>query len=163
MGETLRRLENIVQIGTVVETKASEGKALARVSVGGRVTDFLPVLMINSDFVKVWVPVKVKEQVTLLCPFGNADFGVILPAIYHKASQEPSGANESNVIVEIGGVRIETDGQGAKISAPVSVDLDTPVVNMSGDLAVSGSITDARGDLTGHVHSTTDGATALAR
>ena len=163
MAETLRRLDNLIQIGTVVETKSDEGLALARVDIDGRVTDFLPVLMVNNDFVKVWVPVRVKEQVTVLSPFGNADFGVILPAIYNKENKEPAGANSNNVIVEIDTVRIETDGAMVDISAPVSVNLNTPVVNMSGNLVVAGDIRDSRGDLTGHTHSTTDGATANPR
>lgn len=163
MAEITRRLDNLVQIGTVVETKASEGRALARVNINGRVTDFLPVLTVNNDFVKVWIPIRVKEQVAVLSPFGDADFGVIVPAIYNIGNKEPAGANANNVIVEIGSVRIETDGQSVDISAPLSVNLNTPVVNMSGDLIVIGNITDSRGDLTGHIHSTTDGATALAR
>ncbi|WOE69092.1 hypothetical protein RZR97_08220 [Hydrogenimonas thermophila] len=161
--ETLRRLNNLIQIGTIVETKSVEGKALARVNINGRVTDFLPALMVNNDFVKVWVPARVKEQVTVLSPFGNADFGVILPAIYNVGNKEPAGANANNVIVEVGNVRVETDGQSVDISAPLSVNINTPVVNMSGNLVVAGNITDSRGDLTGHTHSTTDGATAEAR
>jgi len=163
MAETLRRLENLVQIGTITETKASDGKALARVNINGRVTDFLPVLMVNNDFVKVWIPPRVNEQVTVLSPFGDGDFGVILPAIYNKADKEPAGANANNVIVEVGDVRMETDGAMVDISAPVSVNLNTPVVKMSGNLAVAGDISDSRGDLTGHTHSTTDGATANPR
>jgi len=161
--EINRKLNNLIQIGTVVETKSDKGLALARVDIDGRVTDFLPVFLFNNDFIKVWIPVRVKQQVVVLSPFGNADFGVILPAIYNVGNKEPAGANANNVIVEIGSVRIETDGQSVDISAPVSVNLNTPVVNMSGDLVVTGNITDSRGDLTGHTHSTTDGATANPR
>ena len=39
-----QRFEAIVNFGTIDATKANEGKALARVKIGDRVTDFLPVL-----------------------------------------------------------------------------------------------------------------------
>ena len=160
--ELERRMENIVQVGTVVEVDSK--RALARANVLGRVTDFLPVKMIANDFVKVWLPVRVGEQVLVVCPYGDADGGFVIPSIFHKACKEPSGAANDKAIVEFAnGVHIETDGAKVSISAPNGISIDAPQVSISGDLHVGGVITDVKGDLTNHTHDTTDGATAKAR
>ncbi|NPA64049.1 MAG: hypothetical protein GXO16_03645 [Epsilonproteobacteria bacterium] len=99
--ELIRRIDNVVQIGKICEIKSHEGKALARVEINGRVTDFLPVFLWSSDFLKVWLPIRLGQQVSVLHPFGDGNFGIILPGIYHKNNKEPEGANEKNIIFEI--------------------------------------------------------------
>ena len=162
MRELERRIENIVQVGTVVEVDSN--RALARVNVLGRVTDFLPVKMIGNDFVKIWLPARVGEQVLVVCPYGDADSGFVIPSIFHKTCKEPQGAANDKAIVEFaGGVRIETDGVKVNVTAPNGIAIEAPHVSISGDLHVGGVITDVKGDLTNHTHDTTDGATAKAR
>lgn len=158
-----QKFEAIVNFGTIDDTKASEGKALARVKIGDRVTDFLPVKMIANSFVKVWIPPRVGEQVVVISPFGNPSSGFIVPDFFNKGCREPDGANEDSVIVEVGENRIELEKSEIKVKAPTKVLLDTPLVKTTGDLIVAGDITDSRGDLTGHSHSTTDGAEASPR
>lgn len=155
-------MENIVQVGTVVEVDSK--RALARVNVLGRVTDFLPVKMIANDFVKIWLPAWVGEQVLVVCPYGDADSGFVIPSIFNKGCKEPQGAANHKAIVEFaGGVRIETDGVKVNVTAPNGIAIEAPQVSVSGDLHVGGVITDVKGDLTNHTHDTTDGATAKAR
>ena len=114
--EINRKIANIVQVGTVTETKSSEGLALARVDILGRVTDFLPIAMINNSFIKVWLPVQVNEQVLVASPFGEANSGFIIPSIYNKQNKEPNGSTDKNVIVKIGDVRFECDGEAVEVS-----------------------------------------------
>jgi len=156
-------LDGVIHFGTVVESKASEGKALCRVKIHERVTPLLPVQRIGNSVVKIWIPPLVGEQVIVLCPNGNTDSGVVLPSIFNTECREPKGANSANLIVEIGSVRIECDESQCSIISPSMITLDTPLVKMSGDLVVDGEISDSRGDLTGHTHDTTDGATAKER
>jgi len=119
MKELERKINNIVQIGTVTEVKSADGLALARVNLLGRVTDFLPVFLWANDFVKVWMPIRVGQQVAVLSPFGNANSGIILPSVYNKSCKEPSGASDRNVIIDFsGGVRIDSDGVNLNIFAP---------------------------------------------
>ena len=158
-----QRFEAVVNFGTIDDTKANEGKALARVKVGDRVTDFLPVLSIANSFVRVWIPPRVGEQVVVISPFGDASSGFVIPAIFNKGCKEPNGANSGNAIVEVGANRVELDSSSIKVKATAKVLLDTPLVEMSGDLKVAGDISDSRGDLTGHMHDTTDGAKANPR
>ena len=203
--ELERKINNIIQVGTVVEI--DESKALARVNILGRVTDFLPVKMIGNSFVKVWVPIRVNEQVLVVCPYGNANSGFIIPSIFNVNCKEPDGSNPDNAIIEFaGGVKIDCDGSTVNVTAPVNVNVTATTATVSaantiitsettnngnvtingnlavngniamngsggnggiaeitGDLKVSGTIYDSKGDLTNHTHSTTDGATAEAR
>ena len=140
--EIIRRINNIIQVGVVVETKINEGKALARVNILGRVTDFLPVKMIGNDFVKVWIPVKVNEQVLVVCPYGNANSGFIIPSIFNKECKEPDGADDENAIVKIANVFLKSDGESIIIEAK-NFKLDS-----DGNLTLTGKITDILGNLT---------------
>ena len=110
MRELERKINNIVQIGTIVEI--DNKKALARVNILGRVTDFLPVKMIGNSFIKVFIPVRIGEQVMVVCPYGNANSGFIIPSIFNANCKEPAGSSPDLAIVEFsGGVRIESDGK----------------------------------------------------
>ncbi|MCG3658601.1 phage baseplate assembly protein V [Aliarcobacter butzleri] len=105
LSELKRRLENIIQIGTVDATKNQEGKALARVVVHDvgedkRVTDFLPVLSLANSFFRVFIPIRVGEQVLVISPFGDTNKGFIFRSIFNKGCKEPSGANENKTIIE---------------------------------------------------------------
>lgn len=169
--EYLRRLSNIMQVGTVVETKSSEGLALARVNILGRVTDFFPVMMINNSFIKVWLPVQVNEQVLVVSPFGEANSGFIIPGIYNKQNKEPDGGTDKNAIVEIGGVRFECDGEVVKVDAKsfklnaetFTVDSKNFKLDDGGNVTIAGKITDTLGNLTGHEHSVKAHSVAVKR
>ena len=129
MKELERRLNNIVQVGTVVEIDKS--KALARVNVLGRVTDFLPVFMWTNDFVKVWLPIRVGQQVAVLSPFGNGNSGIILPSIYNKSCKEPNRANDENVVIEFSkGVKIISDGENINIDVPKDINVTCTNANV---------------------------------
>jgi len=158
-----QQMAALVAFGTVVESKAHEGRALVRVAVYERVTDWLPVASLSNSFFKLWVPPLVGMQVTVISPGGDAAYGVVIPAIFNAQCKEPNGANGANAILEAGGNRVVFNQNDIAISAPSGVSITTPTVNISGDLVVGGNISDGRGDLTGHTHDTTDGATAKAR
>ena len=97
--ELLRLISNLCSFGTVVETKSAEGLALARVKIDERVTDFFPVASRSNSFKKHYIPIRVGEQVTVFCPFGEANIGFILPSIFNKGSKEPTGASDSREVV----------------------------------------------------------------
>ena len=97
--ELLRLISNVCSFGTIVETKSAEGLALARVKIDERVTDFFPVASRSNSFKKHYIPIRVGEQVTVFCPFGEANIGFILPSIFNKGSKEPTGASDSREVV----------------------------------------------------------------
>ena len=108
--ELLRRVNNIIAIGTVTESKSSEGLSLARVQILNRVTDFLPVMQTANSFKTHASPIKEGEQVIVFQPYGNADGGVILGSLFNKGQKEPVGYNDNKeVTVYMDGTVISYD------------------------------------------------------
>ena len=97
--EIIRLISNLCSFGTIVETKSANGLALARVKIDDRVTDFFPVASKSNSFKKHYIPARVGEQVTVFCPFGEANIGFILPSIFNKGSKEPNGASNTREVV----------------------------------------------------------------
>ncbi len=91
-GEIVRRIDNLVNVGTISEIDA-DGKALVRVNVLGRVTWWMPVMMFANSFKQSFAPVRVGEQVLVICPGGQADSGVVLRGIFNTECMEPEGSS----------------------------------------------------------------------
>ncbi len=91
--------ENIVKVGTIVEIDAPN-RALVKVKISSRTSDFLPVMMFANSFKRHWKPVRIGEQVTVFCPFGNPNFGLVFRSIFNKSCKEPKGASEFCEVVE---------------------------------------------------------------
>ncbi|WP_294962593.1 phage baseplate assembly protein V [Sulfurimonas sp.] len=191
LSELKRRLENIVQVGTIGETKSAEGKALARVVLDDsdedkRVSKFLPVVSIGNSFMRVWIPIKVGEQVLVISPFGNSNSGFIIRSIFNRSCKEPTGANEHTTVIEFDdGTIIHYDSkaselkidvlktvniicQEANITADIfNINADETningVLNVTDDINCDGTISDELGDLTNHPHSDSDGGTSRPR
>lgn len=100
LAELKRRLENLISIGTVSQTKSEDGKSLARVKIGDRETDFFPATSWINSFFKVYAPMRVGEQVIVLSPFGEASSGVIIRSIFNTNAKEPTWANNTTAGVE---------------------------------------------------------------
>jgi len=98
--EILRRINNLVQIGTVTESKSADGLALARVNVLGRVTDFLPVMQSANSFKSHAAPIRAGEQVVVLSPYGDGDSGVIIGSLFNKGCKEPSDYSDTTEVLE---------------------------------------------------------------
>ncbi len=83
LAELERRLSNLLMTGVVVEADYELGKV--KVSVGLLTTSWLRWLTLRAgNDVDYWAP-EVGEQVMLLCPCGEPELGVVLPAIYQDA------------------------------------------------------------------------------
>ena len=100
VAELKRLINNIVTFGTISQTKVADGKALARVKVMDRESDFLPVVSISNSFKKHFIPIRVGEQCVAISPFGDASGGFILRSIFNKGCKEPSGANDTTEVIE---------------------------------------------------------------
>ena len=100
--EILRRIDNIVQIGTICEIKPD--KALAKVNILNRVTNFMPVLSFANTFKRHFTPIAVGEQVLVFCIGGQADNGIIIRGMFYKDDngkhKEPDGSNENVEVIE---------------------------------------------------------------
>ena len=145
---------NFVEVGPIVGVDLSN-RALVRVKLGDRVTNWMPYKSIANAFMKVWMPPRVGEQVTVLLPFAEANGGIAVGSIFNKGCKEPEGANDHNFIVEFeDGTRIvyDTNTHDLSISTSGAINLTASAVNIEGNLNVSGTITDEKGSLTTHIH-----------
>jgi len=100
LAELKRLIDNLVNFGTITQTKMADGKALARVKVMDRETDFLPVVSLSNSFKKHFIPVRPGEQCVVICPFGEASSGFILRSIFNKQLKEPTLANNTTEVIE---------------------------------------------------------------
>ena len=181
--ELIRRLNNVVSLGTVTESKSSEGLALARVKIGERVTDFLPMMQHSSSYKRSAAPIRPGEQVVVLFPQGEGDFGIILGSLFNKGSKEPAGYSGTKEVCEFeDGTVISYDSAAKKLTVNVAATVEvvaqtvnitattthTGDVSVAGNLSVDGAISstgdistdanvsDVKGSLTNFT--TTDGA-----
>lgn len=149
--EIVRRINNIARFGTVTETKSADGKALARVKVGERVSDFLPVMSFSNSFKKHWIPVRPKEQVLVLSPFGEANGGVVMRSIFNRSAKEPTGANDTMEIVEYeDGTRLsyDTEAKELKIDAAGKITIVCKSASIYADNVDITAATSNTGDVT---------------
>ena len=171
-------LTNLIRTGTIVESRAVNGKMMARVDVHGRVTDWMPVIGISNAFMKIYIPILVGEQVTVLCEFGEADNGIILRSLFSQDSAEPTGMNATTAsILFHDGAKAQYDSSTGRmdVEAIGSIHMTAPHVELvcdtahmtgtleidgalgvGGDISTDGGITDANGDLSNFT--TSDGA-----
>lgn len=159
--------DNMIQFGTIVNVDQAN-RALVRVQLFDRVTDWLPYKMIANSHIRVWTPPKAGEQVIVLAPFGEGDDGVVIGSIFYKGQKEPAAANDHASVVEfsdgtvisydVTAKALTVDASGSvAISAPsgITVTANTAItgnVTITGNLNVSGTITDEKGSLSTHVH-----------
>lgn len=145
---------NFVEVGTIVGVDLSN-RALVRVKLGDRVTNWLPYQSIANAFIKVWLPPRTGEQVTVFLPFAEANGGIAVGSIFNKGCKEPEGANDHNFIVEFEDgtcIVYDTNTHDLSISTQHDINLTATAVNIEGNLNVSGTITDEKGSLTTHIH-----------
>lgn len=155
--------DNLIQLGTIVGVDTAN-RALVRVQIDDRVTDWIPYAMKASKHIKIWIPPQIGEQVEVHSPYGEGDDGVAHGSIYNKECKEPTGANSHTSIIEwSNGARVEVDTQAStmKLENPGDITLkstskiilDAPIVQLpNGDLIVDGTITDEKGSVTSHFH-----------
>jgi phage baseplate assembly protein V len=139
--EILRRIDNIVQIGTICEIKPN--KALAKVNILNRVTNFMPVMSFANSFKRHFTPIKIGEQALVICIGGQADNGVIIRSIFYKKNnhKEPAGSNENIEISEYSdGTKIKYDIEKHKLMASVAGDVELFEVNGNVKINTTGNM-----------------------
>ncbi len=146
--EMTRALRNIVSIGTVVEVV--DGKALCVVDILGRKTPPLPMLQNANSFKRGYTPIRVGEQVVVLCSAGDSDFGVVIGSIFNQECKESEGAGQDKEVTtysdgtvvsyDVAQKRLSIDAVGdivckaggnIKIEAKGGVDIDGSVIDLN--------------------------------
>lgn len=145
-----RRLDNMVKTGTVAEVDTQ--RARARVQCGELLSDWIPWMTARAGTTRVWNPLTVGEQVTVLASSGEFGNGVILSgAIFSDANGAPDQTGDFFKVVFPDGAVIaynhaagalEASGiQTAKIQAAETVTVDCPQSIFKGDVTVEGRFT----------------------
>lgn len=160
----------MLRFGTISKIDADKGLAKVQFKEDGIETDWLPVLQKNTISNKHFHMFDIDEHVACMMD-ANAEHGVIMGAVYSK-SENPGAikgadvegvefSDGTKVSYNRGTSELKIDCAGkvivicteATVQASSKVTLDTPTVDVSGDLNVDGGITaggnmEATGDIT---------------
>lgn len=165
LSETMRRLDNLVRVGTVAE--ADYARARIRVRTGDLVTDWIPWATTRAGGDRSWWAPELGEQVLLLAPGGQLEDTIALPALYQDAHDAPqSSADVMHVAFgdgafvtydrAAGKLTVNTPGQ-VEITAAREVEINTgtevtinaaskttinsPDILLNGDVVTTGTST----------------------
>lgn len=171
-----RRLAQLVRVGKVSAIDYSDRrKPRVRVKSGKIETGWIPFSALRAGRKRSWHPMKVGEQVVMVCPSGDLAQAIIVGSIHYNDRQSPAngemqwvdehddGAKVSydeethsfiheipeggTITLKIGGVTLTMTDSSVEIKAP-SVVLDAANTRIKGDVDVDGEII-AQGDVIG--------------
>jgi len=172
ISDILRRLENLIRIGTIAEVDTATALVRVAYAVDNSGADVLsawrPWLTHRAGPDSDWWAPEVGEQVLLLSPSGDLSMAIVLPAIYQDDFLPPAASADVRHIKFSDGAVIEYDRAAHHLKAVLPAGATTELVSdggisIVGDIAVEGSIT-ATVDITatGEV-SDTDGTLSRLR
>ena len=160
LSDLLRRVENIVRVGTVSEL--DEAKARIRVQIGPIKTAWIPWLTNRAGNDRDWWAPEPGEQVVVFSPSGELAAGFAIPAIYTTSNNAPASTKEKHRVVYADGTSVEYDrashtyhlnvlGPGAKVkvttpgdiefNASGEIDFTAPNINLHGNILLDGPLT----------------------
>lgn len=101
--EILRRLENVVRVGTIAEVRTGK-PARCRIKCGNITTNWIPWVAgrAGGSAGAVWWPPKVGEQCIMFAPSGDLLNAVALPGAYSDANPQAS-ENPNLMRMDFGG------------------------------------------------------------
>ena len=140
--EIVRRLENLVRLGTVAEVRY-ETPARCRIKTGDLVTDWLPWTTARAGGDRSWWAPEVGEQVIILSPGGNTGAGVVFPSAYSDTHEQPGQREDVARVVFRDGVTIEYDRAAhvLRVKSPTMITLSAVgQIALDGDVRVSGNL-----------------------
>ena len=135
-----RRLNNLIRIGTVVETTETRLK----IKLGDNITGWLPWLTQRTGDCQTWWKPSVGEQVMVLSPSGELNNGVVLPALYTK--NQPSLNPNEHLTMYKDGTTVSYDYALKKLSVKCVGDIEvtaakTLMADIIGSVTVKGAQT----------------------
>ena len=147
--ETLRRLDNLVRLGTIAAV--DHGAARCRVQTGGNLTGWLPWMAQRAGTTRTWCPPTVGEQVIILSPSGEPAGGIVITGLYSELAEAPSTSSSEHITHYPDGARIAYDHatgalsatgvQTATVQAGEHVTVDCPQSTITGDVVINGALT----------------------
>ncbi|MGV0998283.1 MAG: phage baseplate assembly protein V [Fluviibacter sp.] len=151
IADILRRIENLIRLGTVAEVDLSSTPAKCRVKSGNITTDFLPFVTDRAGTTSTWDPLTVGEQVMIFSPSGETGAGIVMSAIHQASIPAPSNSADEYVRTFPDGATIKYNHAAghldvigiktATIQAETSVLVDTPDATFTGNVQINGNAT----------------------
>lgn len=138
MHDLIRRLENLIRIGTVVEI--DHAKALCRVDCVGIITAPLPWIVARAGTDRTWDAPSIGEQVLVFAPSGEMMQAVVLMGIYHDKHPAPSGEPHIKTRHFEDGCVISYDTKNHALTATLP-DNGTAVITATGGITLTGDTT----------------------
>ena len=116
IAELNRKLAALIQVGTVKSFDPEKGAVL---DLG---YDTHPVSYAwHAGMGADWAPLKVGQQITMLCPSGDASNGFVIPGGFHSANPAPSSSSGEDIRAQRGTAsqpnRLRTTDEGAYLEA----------------------------------------------
>lgn len=169
--ELLRRLENVLRVGTIEQV--DHGDARVRVRSGELLTTWLPWFEQRAGDVRTWCPPSIGEQCLLLSPSGDLAAGLVLVGLNSTAHPAPAAVSTVHRTVYPDGAVIDYDhaahalninlpaGSTTHITAPGSVTVTTPQTTITGECDIQGPLRVATQITTPTINADTANATAV--
>ena len=136
--DILRRLANLIRLGTIAEVDYDNRRA--RVASGDLLTDFLPWSAGRAGRRAEWSAPSVGEQVILVCPQGETTGGTILCSAYSSANPAPGNTPNQHVTRYCDGAVIAYDDEAHALSATLPSG-GTATLTADGGLTINGPVT----------------------
>jgi len=129
LAELRKQMNNLLLPATV---KSFDAKTNTIVADIGTDTHAIPGSN-HAGTAKAWHPMKVGQQVTLICPGGDIANATFLPGGFHDANPAPSDSADEDIIAERNGMRFRLTDTGAFIEAgAASISLVGGVITLKG-------------------------------
>lgn len=147
--ELNRRIDNLIRFGTIAEVDYATARV--RVKSGQILTKFLPFITLRAGTTKTWSPPTVDEQCVILAASGEFTTACVLVGLYTQNS--PSHSPDLHVIQFADGAVIKYNQASgaltvngiktAVITAAEQINIDCPIVNIKGNVNITGALTTA--------------------
>lgn len=149
MIDLLRRLENLIRIGTIIDVDLSGEIPLYRVKTGKNETDWIAATTQRAGTAKKSHAYTKGEQVVLMAPSGDMGAAMVSHALNSDANPAPDNHPTRDRTVYPDGAVIEYDPESgelkaegiktATIQASVLVTIDSPESKFTGNVEIDGN------------------------
>ncbi|MBF0374301.1 MAG: phage baseplate assembly protein V [Alphaproteobacteria bacterium] len=113
LSEMSRRLQNLVNLGTIAEVDHSSARV--RVDINGRLTGWLPTPAAIGQNYRRWSPLRVGTQVLLVSPSGDPANAIIAQILYSDALPPPAATGEVDIIQFDDGTMVKYDAAAKRL------------------------------------------------
>lgn len=138
LGDVIRRLENIIRLGTV--RSVNHTKARCQVTLGGITTTELPWLTARAGADTIWDAPTVGEQCVIFAPSGELANAVVMFGIYSTNHPSPSTAPNIKTRHFENGAVISYDTNAHSLTA-ILPSGGTATITASGGITLNGDTT----------------------